>query len=86
MIGAPWNVSDHGGNVMPESGQPQTGDIVVKKTRMVCFIKRIHSGKLLDDIGNEKTPEHAVAKACKAACAGRVAVWLTDDDTELEAC
>jgi hypothetical protein len=69
---------------MSESGQPQTGDIVVKKTPMVCFIKRIHSGKLSDDIGNEKIPERAVAKACKAACAGRAAVWLTDDDTEFQ--
>jgi hypothetical protein len=51
---------------------------------MVCFIKRINAGKLSDDIGNEKTPERAVAKACKAACAGRAAVWLTDDDAEFQ--
>jgi hypothetical protein len=69
---------------MPEYGQPKTGDIVVKKTPMVCFIKRIHTDKLSDDIGNETTPEHAVAKACKAACAGRATVWLTDDDSDFQ--
>ena len=36
------------------------------------------------DIGNETTPEQAVAKACKAACAGRAAVWLTDDDSDFQ--
>jgi hypothetical protein len=75
-----WKSSPRRNLSMATYGTPAEGDVVVQKTPEVCLIKRVKDGIPKEELGNDRTPEYAVAKACKIASVERVDVWLTTDE------